>query len=82
MESIIVYRNPVEAAFWDIMLNGGGLQVFLVVIALGVQFVVLHSLIEKILHKTTKLGWRANQVATNLSAVLVVLTAIAILFFA
>lgn len=46
-QSIIVYRNPMEQAFWETVMNG---QFFPVIAAIIVFFVVLltaHNLLER-----------------------------------
>ena len=46
MQEIIVYRNPLEAAFWNSMSNGGAL-IFLIVLMIGVFWVFVYLLTEK-----------------------------------
>ena len=47
MQSIIVYRNPAEAAFWDLVTSG---QIFPILAGIAVFFIAmvgLASLVEK-----------------------------------
>lgn len=56
MQSIIVYRNPLEAAFWDSMMNGG-FVVVLAVMAAALVSVGVYVQIEK-LHQHAYVKWR------------------------
>jgi hypothetical protein len=44
-QSIIVYRNPVEQAFWE---SGDFVPIFSSIIAATVVFLALHALVQKI----------------------------------
>lgn len=60
LTQVIVYRNPLEAMFWNSMMNGSGVLVFLTVIGLGVSFVLLYKIAEYALG-FTKIDWKKRQ---------------------
>lgn len=49
MESIIVYRNPLEALIWDSLMNGGFWVVIAFFLAAGAG-VAVYGLIEKLVY--------------------------------
>lgn len=52
MQEIIVYRNPYEAAFWNLVLSSPNtFPIFLGVISFGVSFLVSTIIIDKIRRK-------------------------------
>lgn len=47
MQSIIVYSNPMEAAFWEMMSNGDIIPIIIAVLVFLAVFIFIHYLIEK-----------------------------------
>lgn len=52
MQEIIVYRNPMEAAFWNSMSNGGA-PIFFTAILLGIFWAVVYTIAEKLYDRLT-----------------------------
>lgn len=62
MQSIIVYRNPMEAAFWDIMSGGELFPIIVGIIAFFVVFLtVQHQIVDRYY------SWRTNGAATKIN---------------
>jgi hypothetical protein len=47
MQEVIVYRNPVEAAFWHSMSNGGALIFLMFGVMMFIYFIALYYIINK-----------------------------------
>jgi cytochrome c biogenesis protein CcdA len=47
-DSLIIYRNPMEKAFWE---NGGMFYVIIFAISMGVTFVLTYFLLKKFCHR-------------------------------
>lgn len=65
MQEIIVYRNPMEAAFWHMAGTGEFFAIACACVAGFVMFLILHSLVNRLLRPK---GWTygtRNSVATN-----------------
>ena len=58
MQSVIVYRNPLEAAIWESLMGGGGV-VFFAVLLIGLVGVLTYVGIEK-MHARAYRRWRAT----------------------
>lgn len=52
MQSIIVYRNPAEALFWEAMSNGDIIPIFIALFVFLVIFVTIANPIAKMWRKT------------------------------
>jgi uncharacterized membrane protein YidH (DUF202 family) len=78
---VIIYRNPLEQAFWHSMMNGGA-WIFLAVIALGVMYVAIFANLEKILRRHTKMPyWKVSKVCHWVSVVSVLVAAVGMHFY-
>ena len=59
MQSVIVYRNPLEAMIWESMMNGGAL-VFIIVMGIALLGVATYAGIERLHHNAYR-KWRYSQ---------------------
>ena len=76
MQSVIVYSNPLEAAFWEFMMNGGA-PIFFFVIGAGIFWSIVAAQSQKILMKKSSFGYnRAGKwsmwIASSLTALMVI----------
>jgi len=62
MQSIIVYRNPMEAAFWETMSGG---EVFPILVGVVVFFAVFLTVQHQIVDRYY--GWKTNGAATKVN---------------
>lgn len=74
MQSIIVYRNPAEAAFWEMMSNGDLFPVIVGVVVFFAMFLTLHSLV-------VDRWFRRSKYATNVSLFVSALCGFATIWF-
>lgn len=74
MQSIIVYRNPMEAAFWEMMSNGQMIPIFVAII---VFFAVLLTIQTQVINRFVILRHpeRASYAAMIVSAMVAVFVA-------
>ena len=80
MQEIIVYRNPVEAAMWNVLSTGSGLTIFLAVIGLGFMWVFLYGKLEEPMRK--KFGYFVGtKYATWVCNLIVAITAVGLHFY-
>ena len=68
MQSVIVYHNPLEAAIWDSLMNGGWVVVFAFIVATLVG-VGVYAQIEK-LHRRAYRSWQWSSKKYNAIATL------------
>lgn len=68
MQQIIVYRNPLEAAFWNSVSGGQLFPILVGVVVFFAVFLTLNKLVEVVLHIPS---WgRKAAVATNIELAL------------
>lgn len=65
-DSIIVYRNPMEKAFWESMQNGNFIYIAAFVVVSAVVFLVVYLSLIKI---CKKIGWRDCDTVCGLIAI-------------
>ena len=59
MQEVIVYRNPLEAAFWYGVMDGSFFPIIVAVVVFFAVFLILNALAQKV---CVFLGfWRGNQ---------------------
>lgn len=61
MQEVIIYRNPLEAAFWHSMSSGEGLVVFATIIGLGILWTFTYVATEWLTVRTAHLAGRIMQ---------------------
>lgn len=78
MQSIIVYRNPVEAAFWEMMSNG---QLFPIMVGILVFFCVFLTLHTYAVERYTSTFGKYRKHASNLALFASVIVAVYVVYF-
>lgn len=76
MQSVIIYRNPLEAAFWESMMNSEA-SIFFFVIGVGIFWSIVAVQSQNLLLKKSSFGYkRAGKwsvwIASALTALMVI----------
>lgn len=71
-QEIIVYRNPGEKAFWDLIMSGDAIPVFAGILVFFVVLLVVNALSEKVIG-----GWRHEKIRSYFSMGAAIVAAIA-----
>lgn len=75
-QSIIVYRNPMEQAFWEGLMNSSAIMpIMFGIVAFFVSFLILNSLLVRVFRASKIRAWhngydRATTAALTLAAVI------------
>lgn len=69
MQEVIVYRNPVEAAFWSGMTDGSMVPIFAALLAFPLTLVLIYNLMDKVnIRRVNFLYKNKDMIAMVLSA--------------
>jgi hypothetical protein len=61
MQSVIVYRNPAEAAFWEMLSSGAAFPVIAGIVVFFAVFLVIQAyVVEKIFGRLYRSSWPTN----------------------